>query len=181
MICAGSVVGKRSDFARLAGDFYETPFEAALPLVSHLDRVGRYIEPCCGNGALVEHLAALKPELSLAAATDIRFGLDALTLTPEDIARQGVDAIITNPPWTRDILHALIGHFSDLAPAWLLFDADWMHTKQAALSLTRCSHIVSVGRVRWIRDSANTGKDNCAWYRFHHAHQGPTRFYGREL
>ena len=37
-----------------------------------------------------------------------------------------------------------------LAPTWLLFDADWAHTKQAAPYLRHCSHIVSVGRVHWM-------------------------------
>ena len=39
--------------------------------------------------------------------------------------------IITNPPWNRKILHPMIEHFADFKPTWLLFDADWMHTKQS--------------------------------------------------
>ena len=53
-----------------------------------------------------------------------------------------------------------------MAPTWLLFDADWMHTKQSAPLMPYCRAIVSVGRLKWIPDSAMTGKDNAAWYLF---------------
>jgi hypothetical protein len=86
---------------------------------------------------------------------------------------------ITNPPWDRKILHPLIVHLSDQAPTWLLFDADWMHTRQAAPFMPRLRKIVSVGRVKWIPDSTMTGKDNCAWYLFDRPHSEGVRFHGR--
>jgi len=175
-----ATIGKRSTFERLAGDQYDTPLDAVVPLIPHLDGVSRYIEPCCGNMCLVEALGALAPGLVCGFAGDIKHGFDALTLKPSDIIRYGADAIITNPSWTRQILHPLIAHFSSLAPTWLLFDADWAHTRQASTLLCRCSHIVAIGRVRWIRDTPHTGKDNAAWYRFWSQHKGPTKFIGRE-
>jgi hypothetical protein len=45
---------------------------------------------------------------------------------------RSVRVTITNPPWDRKILHRLIERFSAVGPTWLLFDADWMHTKQSA-------------------------------------------------
>lgn len=91
------------------------------------------------------------------------------------------EAFITNPPWTRSLLHPLIVHLSNQAPTWLLFDADWMHTKQAAPYLDRLVRIVSVGRLKWIPDSKMDGKDNCAWYLFNRLYGGPyaTIFHGR--
>jgi hypothetical protein len=175
-----ATIGKRSTFERLAGDQYDTPLDAVVPLIPHLDGVSRYIEPCCGNMCLVEALGTLAPGLVCGFAGDIKHGFDALTLKPSDIIRYGADAIITNPSWTRQILHPLIAHFSSLAPTWLLFDADWAHTRQASTLLCRCSHIVAIGRVRWIRDTPHTGKDNAAWYRFWSQHKGPTKFIGRE-
>ena len=166
-------------FERQPQDFYATPFEAAVPVIPFLDGIQRYIEPCSGDGDLVSHLGALKPEMVCAFASDLRFGFDALTLKATDVVRYGADAIISNIPWKREIMHPLIEHLSTLTPTWLLFDADWMFTKQASGLLCRCSHIVAVGRVRWIRDSPHWGKDNAAWYRFHGQHSGPTRFYGR--
>jgi hypothetical protein len=79
------------------------------------------------------------------------------------------------------VLHQLIIHLSSLAPTWLLFDADWAHTKQAVPYLERCRKIVSVGRVKWIPDSKMTGKDNCAFYLFRSGTaSAPIEFYGRE-
>jgi hypothetical protein len=96
----------------------------------------------------------------------------------EDEVR-GANCIITNPPWDRKILHPMIEHFSAMRPTWLLFDADWMHTKQSAPFMPYLRKIVSVGRVKWIPDSKMTGKDNCAWYLFDQNGQGSTQFYGR--
>jgi hypothetical protein len=97
-----------------------------------------------------------------------------------DLNEVRADAIIENTPWDRDLLHPMILHFQSLAPSWLLFDGDWIHTRQAAPYLDQCSHIVSVGRVKWIEDSKFTGKDNCAWHRFHCQHTGGPKFYARQ-
>ena len=73
-------------------------------------------------------------------AGDIRSGQDALALDHYGAA----DAIITNPPWSRDVLHGLITHFQSIAPTWLLLDADWKQTRQAAPFLPHCSDIVAI-------------------------------------
>ena len=83
---------------------------------------------------------------------------------------------ITNPPWDRKILHPLIKHLSNMAPTWLLFDADWMHTRQSRKYIKHCSMIVSVGRIKWFGNM--TGKDNCAWYLFD-KETTSTKFIGR--
>lgn len=168
-------MGKRSDFARRPMDAYDTPAEAVLPLLPFLDGVKTFAEPCAGNFWLVRHLE--KSGLTCSFAGDVRSGDDALFLDERDLA--GADAIITNPPWTRELLHPLINRFLQLRPTWLLFDADWCHTRQAGAYLGRCSHIVTVGRVKWIPDSPSTGKDNAAWYRFDRRHQDGPRFFGR--
>ena len=89
----------------------------------------------------------------------------------------GASLIITNPPWTRQILHPMIDHFRSMRPTWLLFDADWMHTKQAIPFLTYCHKIVSVGRVSWMQNGTS-GFDNCAWYLFDRE-PSQTEFVGR--
>ena len=81
------------------------------------------------------------------------------------------DYIITNPPWNRKILHPMIDHFADQKPTWLLFDSDWMHTKQSIPYLKMLKKVVSVGRVKWIEGSASVGKDNCCWYLFENTFQ----------
>lgn len=103
--------------------------------------------------------------------SDIRWGVDALSLG-------WLGAVITNPPWSRDILHPMILHWLGTTEcAWLLFDSDWGYTKQAAAFLPFCSDIVSVGRLRWIEDTKQTGYDNCSWYCFRPSAQ-KTIFHG---
>lgn len=173
-------MGKRSSFDRNPRDFYPTPREAVYPLLRHLAPGTRFAEPCAGNGALVVWLEAAgmrctdKIDLQ-PMAKGVMHG-DALSFVP----KAGTDMIITNPPWDRKVLHPMIEHFAYRKPTWLLFDADWMHTKQAAPYLHYCRKIVSVGRVKWIPDSKMTGKDNCAWYLFDQSLKVPhIEFYGR--
>jgi hypothetical protein len=97
-------------------------------------------------------------------------------LTAEELME--AEFIITNPPWNRKILHPMIDFFtSKRVKTWLLFDADWMHTKQSIPYMSMCEKIVSVGRIKWFGNM--TGKDNCAWYLFDKKNDKPTEFYGR--
>ena len=176
-------MSKRSDFERIPRDAYDTPMSAVQPLLRHLPETFSYWEPCAGRGALVDHIVS-NAGVSYCAATDIeprRHDInraDALEQQPSH--RTSVDFIITNPPWSRNILHPMIEHFSNMSPTWLLFDADWMHTKQSVPFLWRLHKIVSVGRVKWIPDSEMTGKDNCAWYFFsRQERQRQIEFHGR--
>ena len=173
-------MGKRSNFERVERDYYPTPISAVYPLVEHLPASGSYSEPCAGDGRLVEHIKSLS-NLLCANATDIEprnVWIDRKDAFDLDFS--GVDFVITNPPWDRQFLHPFIEHCAAQVPTWLLFDADWMHTKQSApLMMRYCSKIISVGRVKWIEGSKNTGKDNCAWYLFTNNHIGATEFIGR--
>ena len=71
----------------------------------------------------------------------------------------------------------MIEHLAEQTPTWLLFDADWMHTKQAMQYMPLCRKIVSVGRVKWFGDTS--GKDNCCWYLFSKQRTNDIKFYGR--
>jgi hypothetical protein len=171
-------MGKRSNFERIPRDFYRTPYEAVVPLLPHLPAGSRFCEPCAGDGRLIDHLTSVGH--TCAAAWDIeprRYDIaekDALEWVIGNI-----DFFITNPPWERGILHPLIDHLSADHPTWLLFDADWMHTKQSAPFIPYLHKIVSVGRVKWIPDSKMTGKDNCCWYLFDQTSEAPAQFIGR--
>ena len=166
-------MGKRSSFPRRPQDAYDTPAEAVPALIPHLVGVRTYAEPCAGKGYLIRHLG--KFGLECAYSSDIKEGVDALEVA--DFGK--VDAIITNPPWTREIMHPMIMHFQAIAPTWLLFDSDWAYTVQADPFLDQCSHVVAVGRLKWIAGSKHTGKDNASWYRFHAQHVGGPKFIGR--
>ena len=170
-------MGKRSDFERKPRDFYPTPMEAVKPLLEHLPEDFTFAEPCAGNGSLIEHLETkgicmwasdIEPQANGIHECDYSdVGFDELIES---------DYVITNPPWNRNFLHPMIEHLSKQKPTWLLFDADWMHTKQSVPYMNMCSKIVSVGRIKWFGNM--TGKDNCAWYLFDRKVNN-TIFYGR--
>ena len=170
-------MGKRSEFERTPRDFYPTPYEAVVPLLAHLYPRTKYVEPCCGDGALVEHLSQ-HGHICL-SASDIEPKMPGADVTSAMEIRDRHPMFITNPPWDRKILHPMIEHLCDLAPTWLLIDADWMHTKQSHKLMTFCRKIVSVGRVKWIPGSTMTGKDNCAWYLFDRHSWGHPTFHRR--
>jgi len=179
-------MGKRSTFERRERDFYPTPVEAVRPLLRHLSPGTRFVEPCAGDGALIDHLEAAGH--SCHAAFDISpqradvFQADALLWRRTGDTPYEAMTFITNPPWARTVLHPLIERLSDAHPTWLLFDADWVHTRQAAPFANRLRRIVAVGRVKWIPDSPFTGKDNCAWHLFGRPSSSPASaaFYMRE-
>lgn len=171
-------MGKRSSFERRDRDFYPTPVEAVLPLLPHLSPATRFCEPCAGDGALIDHLTSAGHVCLHASDIEPRRA-DILCADALTGPWSGWDTIITNPPWDRSVLHPMIEKFSDCAPTWLLFDADWIHTRQAAAYMPRLRKVVSVGRVKWIPDSKMTGKDNCAWHLFDKPSDEPARFYGR--
>lgn len=174
-------MGKRSTFDRVPRDFYPTPPAALTPLLTHLAQRTVFIEPCAGNGQLSNMLMGFRhlcaDQFDIEPKHPVVRQADALTEISDGV---DFDCFITNPPWSRDVLHPLITHLSNQAPAWLLFDADWIHTRQAVSHLNRLRRIVSVGRVKWIPDSPFTGKDNCCWYLFDRPDsEQAVSFYGR--
>jgi hypothetical protein len=177
-------MGKRSTFPSIGKDKYRTwDKRAGPPLAQYLPWNCMFWEPCAARGDLVAMIESYGPTCVVASDKypehERVFRLDALTVTKDDFAATGATHIITNPPWTRSIMHPMIELFSGLAPTWLLFDADWVHTKQATPYLPWLRKIVSVGRLKWIPGSEHTGKDNCAWHLFDQRHSGPTEFLGR--
>ena len=149
-------------------------------MLTRLSKGTTFVEPCAGDGRLADMLEMAGHSCSYASdiepnRRDIRM-LDALELN--EIHCLFADMIITNPPWSRGVLHPLILHFSQLRPTWLLFDADWAYTKQAKAYLPYCVEIVAVGRLKWIEGSPHTGKDNCAWYLFDKGELEYAKFYG---
>jgi hypothetical protein len=172
------IMGKRSSFERIPRDFYPTPWEAVISLAKILPSGTTFVEPCAGDGTLIRHLEAFghrclrafdiepqRAEIELADARDLMF--------------YRAECFITNPPWSRHLLHPIIENLSRQLPTWLLFDADWMHTRQSAPFIPHLRKIVSVGRVKWIPDSPFTGKDNCCWYLFDQTSEAPAQFIGR--
>jgi hypothetical protein len=176
-------MGKRSTgFEKAPRSWYPTPEAAVAPLLPHLRPERRYAAPCAGDGTQIGHLGAAGHECVW--ASDIHPLADGIVQA--DALAPGfklppVDLIIENPPWDRPILHRMIPVFVQCAPTWLLLDADWIHTRQAAPFMPMLRKIVSVGRVKWIPDSKMSGKDNCAWLLFGTPSRFPAEFFGRNI
>lgn len=176
-------MGKRSTghFDRLPRDLYDTVPAAVPPLLPYLAPGTEFAEPCAGNGALIDLLIAAGHRCVW--ATDINprredIGtLNAMTLPKIGARNVHAKVIITNPPWTRSVLHPLIDRLSAVWPCWFLFDADWVHTRQSVDLFPRCSRIVPIGRLKWIPGTKHVGKDNSCWYEFLPGHtEGPHLF-----
>lgn len=172
-------MGKRSTFQRRKNDLYRTTDKRAVaPLLAHLAPSTIYGEPCAADGSLVDLIDA-HGHMCIYAA-DVEPGAPWVRLADALVSPVPAPLIITNPPWSRALLHALIVTLCWQAPTWLLFDADWIHTKQARPFLRYLVKVVSVGRLKWIEGSKHDGKDNCAWYLFDAQHDlSPIEFYGR--
>lgn len=171
-------MGKRSNFKRNKHDKYPTPFAAMPFLLESLPMPTRFCEPCAGDGAMIRYLTDAGHKCVRAWDLHPRGeGIDKQDARTRLIGN--IDCFITNPPWSRDVLHPIIENLSAQHRTWLLFDADWMHTRQANGLWQKCSLIISVGRLKWIPGSKFTGKDNCCWYRFDPNHTRGPRFVGR--
>jgi hypothetical protein len=161
-------MGKRSNKKRRKLDFYPTPFKAVPMLIPHLNGVRSFGEPCCGDGRLVRHLESFG--LICVYAGDIAAGQDALAR--DDYG--AIDAIVTNPPFTHEVLAKLLPHFMRIAPAWLLLPMDFASNVRDAPYLAACTDVVPFGRVQWIDGTEDTSKDNFGWFRFQLGHRnGP--------
>ena len=172
-------MGKRSDFERLDKDTYSTIDPKAVQVlatwmdsqdayVKWLKNERHYAEPCYGEGVLVQELSNYGFKCGWISDINPHYCLeyDALELTKYHLRE--TNFIVTNPPWTRKILHPMIDHFMSLEKeTYLLFDSDWLFTKQAVPYVNKyLSDVISVGRLQWIPDTKMKGKDNCCWYRF---------------
>ena len=165
------MMGKRSNFPRRERDFYPTPGKAVPSLIPWLkhERIRAFAEPCCGDGDLARCLEA--SGLVCVYSGDIATGQDALAL--DDYGE--IDAIVTNSPFAKPLMHELIAHFQKIAPTWLLLEWDWSANEHARPFLRSCTDMVPIGRLKWVPNSPyNNGKQNYGWYRFRAGHtSGP--------
>lgn len=171
---------RRNTFERITHDKYKTPERGVWPLIRHLPPGVRYAEPCAAEGKLIKWLnedgfrctwaSDIEPERPVVDMPIMR--LDAMKLTDAMLRQRRVDMIITNPPWTRPILHELIKHFRSLRDTWLLFDVDWMFNGESA-HLVRCAKLaVAVPRLKWIENTEHGATDNVCWFFFPKGHYG---------
>lgn len=190
----GVEMSKRANFDRHPRDYYPTPYKAVEALIGYLPTEGTFIEPCAGNGALVDVLEStfgmicldkfdLEPQkegIRQFDATKYKAENPDTFLTHENIY---VDYIITNPPFKWELLKPIIDNLLTLnTNIVLLLPADFMHNKRMKDLLKKCYQIVSIGRIKWIEDSPYSGKENYCWYFFNRgASFDAPIFYTRDL
>lgn len=105
---------------------------------------------------------------------------DIMRLSALEVRYIRADYIITNPPWTRSILHPMIDAFTATKiPTWLLVDADWLQNLNSAPWVDKCSMVVPIGRVKWFPGTEHTGMDNAIWALFSPGHTGGPRIIPR--
>jgi hypothetical protein len=156
-------------FERISNNLYQTPRSAIEPLIRFIedDDVRTFAEPCCGNGAIIDVLE--DHWLNCISRTDISMGIDARTIDYASLnLPDRLDAIITNPPYdrSRKMMRAIIDNLRRQAPTWVLLEADFAYNRSSVELMDYCDDIVAIGRIKWIKDSKNTGTANYAWYKF---------------
>ena len=83
------------------------------------------------------------------------------------------DAIITNPPYTRELMHKLIAHFQRIAPTWLLIDFGLVGTKQAAPFMPHLHGHRIFGRLQWFEGTKEAASITMPGIDSTHALAGP--------
>ena len=159
-------MSKRSNFDKVPKEFYPTTDPKAVPTkLAEFIRGKTYAEPCYGNGDLEDLLmdvATCEWRSDIRETVGSSKVMDALCLSKEDIAR--CQLIVTNPPFSKDVLLPLLDHFISLKPTWLLLPAGYMNNIYFGPYMKRCSRVVSIGRLKWIKDSKHTSTDDFCWY-----------------
>jgi hypothetical protein len=171
----GYAMSKRSNsFARIAKDDYPTPAAAVAPLLRQLRPGSYFVEPCVGEGRLIEHLVAAGHRCAGA------YGWPEHDARTHRYRLEPGDIFVSNPPFTREVLHAIIANLSDQAPTWLLLELAWLATLQAVPFLPRLRRIIAIGRVKWFPDSEHSSLDDFVWCLFTRPSLEPAIFIGRQ-
>lgn len=80
-----------------AFDRCQTPGIAVEPLLPYLGKFKRIWEPACGDGLLVE---AMREAGLNVLGTDILYGQNFYSFTRQFVLDEGIECIVTNPPYT---------------------------------------------------------------------------------
>ena len=159
-------MGKTSDFERRENDTYDTwDTRAVKPLSAFFMPGAEFIEPCAGRGALVDQLRGMG--LVCTEAFDIvPRRSDIATGNVFDRRFSPADRVITNAPFFRPVLNAVIDHVSPQCELWLLAPASWLFTHHYRRHGGLLHFVLPIGRLRWIEGTKHDHKEDCAWYRF---------------
>jgi hypothetical protein len=163
-----------SGYVRKERDFYETPLWVTTALIPHLRPTLRVWEPAAGSGKMVDALGAAGLEVE---GSDIADGTDFLL---QRTAKNGADAIITNPPYAQAkefIEHAL--RLTEPARGLLaiLLRTDYDHARSRTHLFSNCpafaKKLVLTKRIVWFDGPNAAPSFNHAWFIWDWRHRGP--------
>jgi len=140
-------MAKRTKGPEQLHDYHPTPPEAVAPLVRVLPPRFKYVEPCAGDGRLVE---ALKPHVCV-RAYDLHPRASWIEKA-DALGKRPIRPVITNPPYREDYLNPLMYHWLILSKqrAILLLPLDMIANLWFQDYSVRVFKILPVGRVSWM-------------------------------
>ena len=176
-----------SGYARQAHDFYPTPAWVTACLLRHMVPRGKVWEPCCGDGAIAEVIAAGQQQVYASDLEDRGYGTPGIDFFGCAAFPAGCKALITNPPYgdggasrkatnasagmLRFVRHALDLNAAAEGQTALLVRYQWTAGRRAAALLsdgTLEKILVLTKRIRWFDMGAatNAGQHHHAWLIF---------------
>jgi hypothetical protein len=141
------------EYERQAQDFYPTPDWVTQCLLDTVPLRGTVLEPCAGLGAMAKVIADAGHQV--VASDLVRRDGSVYPILASDALQAalpvGVQAIVSNPPYTRDLLPQLVDHWLGLlkpvsGQLCLLLLAQWGESASGQALTTR--HPAYAGRVR---------------------------------
>jgi hypothetical protein len=150
-----------SGYKRVAFDQYETPEWVTKALLPYIPKNSLIWEPACGSGKMARVLNA-------DYMSDIQTGTDFLGQTYLDAS--GIDAIITNPPYTRatEFIERSLDLMDDSGFVAMLLRTDFDHAKSRrhlfADHKAYKQKLVLTKRIQWFEDSKSSPSFNHAWF-----------------
>lgn len=143
-------------------NWHPTPRAALEPLLPLLEPGTEFVEPCAGDGRLIEMLEEAGHRCIWAIDVEPRGGNPLIECADATrCATEGL-TIITNPPFERRLLDPLLAHWLGRSPLWLLLPADMICNIWTIPLTRRVDRIVPLGRVSWM-DNGTGGFENYAW------------------
>jgi hypothetical protein len=180
-----------SGFDRGGRDFYATPAWVTEALLRHVCFRGSIWEPCCGDGAMSQVMAASGYTVESSDIADRGFGMPGIDFLECRTMPASCRSIVTNPPYGDTGSHAgqaksstamlsFMRHALELTASVqgqlaLLVRLQWIAGRRAAdllLAGPFAATIVLTRRIQWfdMGERTNSAQHHHAWVVFDHAH-----------
>ncbi len=191
-----------SGYEREGRDFYATPSWVTEALLQHVTLRGPVWEPCCGDGAMSEGLAARGYDVVSTDLVERGFGTSGVDFLACQAVPDGCHSIVTNPPYGDTgfprgqaksptamlafLRHALALTASVQGQLALLVRLQWIAGQRAAELMSAAPFaavVVLRQRIRWFEmgEDTNRAQHHHAWVVFDHAYPAgrpPALLYG---